>query len=175
MAKPYLIVTSEKVSKEYLDYLDRQNISWIACVKEQSALMGRMPSAVGYQPTLANELGALQERITSTKEGSITSVQACTKRKMLSMNSSTSLWAVSYTHLLHASLPCTRSSQLAARILAQEILEVDHGCLLYTSQSHPELPVMRKISRKISTTFCHSSGSCCRAALFRDRASSRCV
>ena len=40
------------------------------------------------------------------------------------------------------------------------------------SQSHPELPVMRKISRKISTTFCHSSGSCCRAALFRDRASS---
>ncbi len=38
--------------------------------------MGRMPSAVGYQPTLANELGALQERITSTKEGSITSVQA---------------------------------------------------------------------------------------------------
>lgn len=34
MAKPYLIVTSEKVSKEYLDYLDRQNISWIACVKE---------------------------------------------------------------------------------------------------------------------------------------------
>ena len=43
---------------------------------EVSALMGRMPSAVGYQPTLANELGALQERITSTKEGSITSVQA---------------------------------------------------------------------------------------------------
>ena len=41
-----------------------------------SALMGRMPSAVGYQPTLANELGALQERITSTKDGSITSVQA---------------------------------------------------------------------------------------------------
>ena len=43
---------------------------------EVSALMGRMPSAVGYQPTLANELGALQERITSTKDGSITSVQA---------------------------------------------------------------------------------------------------
>ena len=43
---------------------------------EVSALLGRMPSAVGYQPTLANELGALQERITSTKEGSITSVQA---------------------------------------------------------------------------------------------------
>lgn len=43
---------------------------------EVSALLGRMPSAVGYQPTLANELGALQERITSTKNGSITSVQA---------------------------------------------------------------------------------------------------
>ncbi|HIZ31575.1 MAG TPA: F0F1 ATP synthase subunit beta [Candidatus Fournierella merdipullorum] len=43
---------------------------------EVSALLGRMPSAVGYQPTLATEMGALQERITSTKEGSITSVQA---------------------------------------------------------------------------------------------------
>ncbi len=43
---------------------------------EVSALLGRMPSAVGYQPTLANEMGALQERITSTKNGSITSVQA---------------------------------------------------------------------------------------------------
>jgi F-type H+/Na+-transporting ATPase subunit beta len=43
---------------------------------EVSALLGRMPSAVGYQPTLANEIGQLQERITSTKKGSITSVQA---------------------------------------------------------------------------------------------------
>jgi F-type H+-transporting ATPase subunit beta len=43
---------------------------------EMSALLGRIPSAVGYQPTLAREMGALQERITSTKKGSITSVQA---------------------------------------------------------------------------------------------------
>lgn len=43
---------------------------------EVSALLGRMPSAVGYQPTLATEMGALQERITSTKDGSVTSVQA---------------------------------------------------------------------------------------------------
>jgi F-type H+-transporting ATPase subunit beta len=43
---------------------------------EVSALLGRVPSAVGYQPTLATEMGALQERITSTKKGSITSVQA---------------------------------------------------------------------------------------------------
>ena len=43
---------------------------------EVSALLGRMPSAVGYQPTLATEMGALQERITSTRKGSITSVQA---------------------------------------------------------------------------------------------------
>jgi F-type H+-transporting ATPase subunit beta len=43
---------------------------------EVSALLGRMPSAVGYQPTLAEEMGALQERITSTKKGSITSIQA---------------------------------------------------------------------------------------------------
>src|SRR5262249_53622988 len=43
---------------------------------EVSAFLGRMPSAVGYQPTLATEMGELQERITSTKKGSITSVQA---------------------------------------------------------------------------------------------------
>ena len=43
---------------------------------EVSALLGRMPSAVGYQPTLASEMGLMQERITSTKKGSITSVQA---------------------------------------------------------------------------------------------------
>src|SRR6202041_2898596 len=43
---------------------------------EVSALLGRIPSAVGYQPTLATDMGALQERITSTKKGSITSVQA---------------------------------------------------------------------------------------------------
>jgi F-type H+-transporting ATPase subunit beta len=43
---------------------------------EVSALLGRMPSAVGYQPTMASEMGALQERITSTKKGSVTSMQA---------------------------------------------------------------------------------------------------
>ena len=49
---------------------------FIQAGSEVSALLGRMPSAVGYQPTLANDVGALQERITSTKEGSITSVPA---------------------------------------------------------------------------------------------------
>lgn len=49
---------------------------FIQAGSEVSALLGRMPSAVGYQPTLANEVGELQERITSTKNGSITSVQA---------------------------------------------------------------------------------------------------
>ena len=49
---------------------------FIQAGSEVSALLGRMPSAVGYQPTLANEVGALQERITSTRKGSITSVQA---------------------------------------------------------------------------------------------------
>jgi F-type H+-transporting ATPase subunit beta len=49
---------------------------FIQAGSEVSALLGRMPSAVGYQPTLATEVGGLQERITSTKNGSITSVQA---------------------------------------------------------------------------------------------------
>ncbi|MCL2752211.1 MAG: F0F1 ATP synthase subunit beta, partial [Firmicutes bacterium] len=49
---------------------------FIQAGSEVSALLGRMPSAVGYQPTLANEIGALQERIATTKKGSITSIQA---------------------------------------------------------------------------------------------------
>src|SRR2546425_2067592 len=49
---------------------------YILANMEVSALLGRMPSAVGYQPTLSTDMGALQERITSTKKGSITSVQA---------------------------------------------------------------------------------------------------
>lgn len=62
-------------SKDILLFID--NIfRFTQAGSEVSALLGRMPSAVGYQPTLASEMGALQERITSTKQGSITSVQA---------------------------------------------------------------------------------------------------
>ena len=69
---------------EYFRDREKQNVllfidnifRYVQAGSEVSALMGRMPSAVGYQPTLANEMGALQERITSNKDGSITSVQA---------------------------------------------------------------------------------------------------
>lgn len=62
-------------NKDVLLFID--NIfRFIQAGSEVSALLGRIPSAVGYQPTLANEVGALQERITSTRKGSITSIQA---------------------------------------------------------------------------------------------------
>ena len=65
----------DKVGKDVLLFID--NIfRFTQAGSEVSALLGRMPSAVGYQPTLQTEMGALQERITSTKNGSITSVQA---------------------------------------------------------------------------------------------------
>ena len=65
----------DKEHKDVLLFLD--NIfRFTQAGSEVSALLGRMPSAVGYQPTLATEMGQLQERITSTKDGSITSVQA---------------------------------------------------------------------------------------------------
>ncbi len=65
----------EEEQKDVLLFID--NIyRFIQAGAEVSALLGRIPSAVGYQPTLATELGELQERITSTKQGSITSVQA---------------------------------------------------------------------------------------------------
>lgn len=51
--------------------------SFFQCLIQVSALLGRIPSAVGYQPTLATDMGSMQERITTTKKGSITSVQVC--------------------------------------------------------------------------------------------------
>ncbi len=66
---------SGEESRDILFFID--NIfRYTQAGSEVSALLGRMPSAVGYQPTLASEMGAMQERITSTKKGSITSVQA---------------------------------------------------------------------------------------------------
>ena len=61
--------------KDVLLFIDNI-LRFVQAGSEVSSLLGRMPSAVGYQPTLANEMGSLQERITSTKSGSVTSVQA---------------------------------------------------------------------------------------------------
>jgi F-type H+/Na+-transporting ATPase subunit beta len=69
---------------EYFRDMNKQDVllfidnifRFVQAGSEVSALLGRMPSAVGYQPTLATEMGSLQERITSTKDGSITSIQA---------------------------------------------------------------------------------------------------
>ena len=69
---------------EYFRDINKQDVllfidnifRFVQAGSEVSALLGRMPSAVGYQPTLASEMGGLQERITSTKDGSITSIQA---------------------------------------------------------------------------------------------------
>lgn len=69
---------------EYFRDINKQDVllfidnifRFVQAGSEVSALLGRMPSAVGYQPTLATEMGGLQERITSTKDGSITSIQA---------------------------------------------------------------------------------------------------
>jgi F0F1-type ATP synthase beta subunit len=73
---------SGEVSRAYFRDVNKQDVllfidnifRFVQAGSEVSALLGRMPSAVGYQPTLATEMGALQERITSTTEGSITSI-----------------------------------------------------------------------------------------------------
>ena len=75
IAESFRDLSKEGESKDILFFID--NIfRFTQAGSEVSALLGRMPSAVGYQPTLATEMGAMQERITSTKKGSITSVQA---------------------------------------------------------------------------------------------------
>nr|AJB98551.1 ATP synthase CF1 beta subunit [Botrychium sp. ternatum/japonicum] len=67
---------SRDVNKQDVLSLIDNILRFVQAGSEVSALLGRMPSAVGYQPTLSTEMGSLQERITSTKEGSITSIQA---------------------------------------------------------------------------------------------------
>ncbi|MBP1615470.1 MAG: atpD [Bacteroidetes bacterium] len=75
VAESFRDLAAESGSKDILFFID--NIfRFTQAGSEVSALLGRMPSAVGYQPTLATEMGVMQERITSTKSGSITSVQA---------------------------------------------------------------------------------------------------
>ena len=75
IAESFRDLAAEGETKDILFFID--NIfRFTQAGSEVSALLGRMPSAVGYQPTLATEMGQLQERITSTKDGSITSVQA---------------------------------------------------------------------------------------------------
>ena len=69
-----LDITAQCGFNRYFIFLFR--FRFVQAGSEVSALLGRMPSAVGYQPTLANEMGELQERIASTKNGSVTSVQA---------------------------------------------------------------------------------------------------
>ena len=75
IAESFRDLAAEGETKDILFFID--NIfRFTQAGSEVSALLGRMPSAVGYQPTLATEMGAMQERITSTRKGSITSVQA---------------------------------------------------------------------------------------------------
>lgn len=75
VAESFRDMGSESGARDILFFID--NIfRFTQAGSEVSALLGRMPSAVGYQPTLATEMGAMQERITSTRKGSITSVQA---------------------------------------------------------------------------------------------------
>ena len=101
---------------------------------EVSALLGRMPSAVGYQPTLATEMGALQERITSTKQGSITSVQAV---YVPADDLSDHAPATTYAHLDATTVldrgiaslgiyPAVDPLESTSRILAPEIVGKEH-------------------------------------------------
>lgn len=86
--------------------------------EQVSALLGRIPSAVGYQPTLATDMGTMQERITTTKKGSITSVQASINavfRHMFCLNSSASGYFITLSEL------CYEKSMMILSLLQQAI------------------------------------------------------
>lgn len=101
---------------------------------EVSALLGRMPSAVGYQPTLATEMGALQERITSTKKGSITSVQAVyvPADDLTDPAPATTFAHLDATTVLSRSIsslgiyPAVDPLDSTSRILTREIVGIEH-------------------------------------------------
>ena len=101
---------------------------------EVSALLGRMPSAVGYQPTLATEMGALQERITSTKRGSITSVQAVyvPADDLTDPAPATTFAHLDATTVLSRSIaslgiyPAVDPLESTSRILSPEIVGIEH-------------------------------------------------
>ena len=84
LSMPGQVVITERIARKYFRDEEHQNVllfidnifRFVQAGSEVSALLGRMPSAVGYQPTLATEVGELQERIASTNKGSVTSVQA---------------------------------------------------------------------------------------------------
>ncbi len=101
---------------------------------EVSALLGRMPSAVGYQPTLANEMGTLQERITSTRNGSITSIQAVyvPADDLTDPAPATTFAHLDATTVLSRSIasqgiyPAVDPLESTSRILSPEILGAEH-------------------------------------------------
>jgi len=101
---------------------------------EVSALLGRMPSAVGYQPTLATEMGALQERITSTKKGSITSVQAVyvPADDLTDPAPATTFAHLDATTVLSRSIaslgiyPAVDPLESTSRILSPEVVGIEH-------------------------------------------------
>ena len=101
---------------------------------EVSALLGRMPSAVGYQPTLATEMGALQERITSTKRGSITSVQAVyvPADDLTDPAPATTFAHLDATTVLSRSIaslgiyPAVDPLESTSRILAPDVVGIEH-------------------------------------------------
>ncbi len=109
---------------------------------EVSALLGRMPSAVGYQPTLANEMGALQERITSTKKGSITSIQAVyvPADDLTDPAPATTFSHLDATTVLSRSIasqgiyPAVDPLESTSRILSAEILGEEHYAVAHEVQ-----------------------------------------
>lgn len=104
---------------------------------EVSALLGRMPSAVGYQPTLANEMGELQERITSTKKGSVTSIQAVyvPADDITDPAPATAFAHLDATTVLSRSIasqgiyPAVDPLESTSRILSSEVLGEEHYCV----------------------------------------------
>ena len=114
--------TEENSPKDILFFID--NIfRFTQAGSEVSALLGRMPSAVGYQPTLATEMGKMQERITSTKDGSITSVQAV---YVPADDLTDPAPATTFTHLDATTVPAVDPLDSTSRILDPLIVGKEH-------------------------------------------------
>ena len=123
----------DDMGKDVLLFID--NIfRFVQAGSEVSTLLGRMPSAVGYQPTLANEMGELQERITSTSHGSVTSVQAVyvPADDLTDPAPATTFTHLDATTVLSRKLaeqglyPAVDPLESSSRILSEEIVGAEH-------------------------------------------------
>ena len=165
----------DKEHQDVLLFID--NIfRFVQAGSEVSALLGRTPSAVGYQPTLATEIGSLQERITSTKSGSITSVQAIYVPADDFTDPAT---ATTFAHLDSVTIlsrsiveqgiyPAVDPLESSSRILEESIVGAEHYRVAWLSNDINAIRIFRHCRYFGYDELSRKTSDCCRTRKVQD-------